>query len=141
MTTKMDISEAMELAARIADPDDGCVEEMMEFGADVCGVLRDELARVTAERDELRSIIAGRYVAPTLAEIAKHTGEWLCDGETVALYFSDDNDTKLRVHAASMKASIGETAARVWLSTKNAEGARWIALDGGRPCAWPKAKP
>ena len=64
MTTNgMTIDEAMELAARIADPEDGCVEEMMEFGADVCGVLHREalqlcadLARVTAKRDELRAI-------------------------------------------------------------------------------------
>ena len=100
-----------------------------------------ELARVTAERDELRAIVDGRRVTPTLAEIAKHGGEWLCDGETVALYFSDNNDTKLRVRAASMTASIGDTVARVWLSTKNAQGALWIALDDGRPCAWPKVTP
>ena len=100
-----------------------------------------EVRALTAERDELRAIIAGRKVAPTLAEIAKHSGEWLCDGEAVSLYFSDDHDTKLRVRAASMTASIGDTAARVWLLMKNAEGARWIALDDGRPCAWPKVTP
>ena len=103
-----------------------------------------ELARIVTleqERDELRAIVEGRKVAPTLAEIAKHSGEWLCDGEAVSLYFSDDHDTKLRVRAASMTASIGDTAARVWLLMKNAEGARWIALDDGRPCAWPKVTP
>ncbi len=37
-----------------------------------------------------------------------------------------------------MTASIGDTASRVWLTTKNAEGALWIALDSdNRPCAWP----
>ena len=100
-----------------------------------------EVRALTAERDELRAIVEGRKVAPTLAEIAAHSGEWLCDGETVTLYFSDDHDTQLRVNSASMDGSIGDSAARVWLSTKNAEGALWVAIDEGRPCAWPKVTP
>lgn len=113
---------------------DGALNVAPDFIASTIEDARNEIIA-------LRAIIAGRKVAPTLAEMAAHSGEWLCDGETVTLYFSDDRDTMLRVSAASMDGSIGDSEARVWLSTKNAEGALWIALDEGRPCAWPKVTP
>lgn len=112
---------------------DGVLNVAPDFIASTIEAARDEIAA-------LRAIIAGRNVAPSLAEMAAHSGEWLCDGETVTLYFYGDHDTMLRMSSASMDGSIGDTAARVWLSTKNAEGALWIALDEGRPCAWPVVK-
>ena len=105
--------------------------------------LRAELARVTAERGELRAIIEGRKVAPTLAEIAKHSGEWLCDGRRVALYFADDNDTRFRAHVDAIATNDyleGDEALR-WLALQNDGETLWIALDDGRPCAWPKVTP
>ena len=47
----------------------------------------------------------------------------------------------LRVLASSMDGSIGEDAAHDWIARKNHERALWIALDDGRPVAWPKVTP
>ena len=142
-TNAMTIDEAMELAARIADPEDGCVEEMMEFGADVCGVIRDEvlksrddLARETAERDELRAIVEGRATPPTAAEIvALQRVGGSC---TVSVFYGDGSCRVLwstREGVALMLREAEYVTSRGW-------SVAWRAFDAeGRPCAWPKVTP
>lgn len=48
----MDITEAMELAREITDPDDGGVETLMDHGCDV-------IAALSAEVERLRAAILG----------------------------------------------------------------------------------
>lgn len=96
--------------------------------------------KALAERDDLRAIVEGRTTAPTLAEIAAHSGEWLVDGCVVGFYFYDDHDQHLRLCVGN--ATLSDRAARAWLAESASECCRWIALDSeGRPCAWPVVTP
>ena len=97
---------------------------------------RDELVRMTAERDEMRAIIDGRKVAPTAAEmVALQRVGGSC---TVSAFYNDGSCRVLvstREGMALMLREAEYVASRGW-------SVAWRAFDAkGCPCAWPKVTP
>ena len=97
---------------------------------------RDELVRMTAERDELRAIVEGRKVAPTAAEmVALQRVGGSC---TVSAFYGDGSCRVLvstREGMALMLREAEYVASRGW-------SVAWRAFDAkGCPCAWPKVTP
>lgn len=87
----------------------------------------EQLRAVTAERDAMRAIVEGRTVPPSAAEMAKHGddgGSWL-----VTL------PARKQVRFAPETRYVSEPAevSRLWWC----EGALWVPVRDGRPCAWP----
>jgi len=90
-------------------------------------VLLDAVAALRAERDALRAIIDGRTVPPTAEEIEAHHaagGAWLVTLPAVR---------QVRVRPETRCTDTPSEVSRLWWS----EGARWVAITDGRPCAWP----
>ena len=88
--------------------------------------LRAELARVTAERDELRAIVEGRTEPPTIKEARAHS-----HGTRGAF-------------VVMLGDGAAHYSARVLTGLQRFEETpqRWWPLDSeGRPCAWPKVTP
>jgi len=138
----MPTDRAIELAARIADADDpDCEALLLADGPEVCDVLRcevlhqaevierrtaelstatGEIARLRAALTEAHTIIEGRTVAPTDAEIAAHWragGTWIVEGVIV-----------LRV----VEVVCAHRDQSSWAAVT------WLPLDRSRrPCAWP----
>lgn len=97
---------------------------------------RDELVRMTAERDELRAIVEGRKVAPTAAEmVALQRVGGSC---TVSAFYGDGSCRVLvstREGMALMLREAEYVASRGW-------SVAWRVFDAkGCPCAWPKVTP
>jgi len=141
----MPTDRAVELAARIADAEDPDCEALLHSdGPEVCDVLRcevlhqaevierrtAELSTATGEIERLRAalteahtIIEGRTVAPTDAEIAAHWragGTWIVEGVIV-----------LRV----VEVVCAHRDQSSWAAVT------WLPLDRSRrPCAWPVAE-
>lgn len=138
----MPTDRAVELAARIADAEDpDCEALLYSDGPEVCDVLRcevlhqaevierrtaelstahGEIARLRAALTEAHTIIEGRTVAPTDAEIAAHWragGTWIVEGVIV-----------LRVvEVVCAHRDQSSWAAVTWLPLNRSR----------RPCAWP----
>jgi len=138
----MPTDRAVELAARIADAEDPDCEALLHSdGPEVCDVLRSEvlhqaevierrtaelstahgeIARLRAALTEAHTIIEGRTVAPTDAEIAAHWragGTWIVEGVIV-----------LRVvEVVCAHRDQSSWAAVTWLPLNRSR----------RPCAWP----
>ena len=97
---------------------------------------RDELVRMTAERDELRAIVEGRKVAPTAAEmVALQRVGGSC---TVSAFYGDGSCRVLvstREGMALMLREAEYVASRGWSVAWRVFGAK------GCPCAWPKVTP
>lgn len=88
----------------------------------------DVIERLTAERDEARAIVAGMMVAPTDAEMREHMdagGAWLV---TIPAR------KQVRLHPETRYVDTPREASLLWWT----EGALWIAVREGRPCAWPR---
>lgn len=126
---RMSLTDALDLAAIIADPEEGSVEELVESGPEVIDVLRCEVER-------LRAIIEGRTVPPTDEEIEVHEaagGRWRCvatvDGQRApGLCFDGARDI---VGRESVFDGLPRRIGSVYVET-------WWALDcHGMPCPWP----
>lgn len=89
--------------------------------------LRAENAALTAERDALREIIAGRTTAPTDAEIEAH-----CRGGGAWLAFGPGGERDLNQEVQWTK-SLRDESARLGIQI------RWwrMSATGEGPCAWP----
>ena len=90
---------------------------------------RAQLARVTAERDELRAIVEGRKVAPTDAELTAHDA----NGARWLVKLDGGKNTAMVVEVMAWPSS------REWLLARGAS--RWWPIDANGPCAWPKVTP
>lgn len=85
------------------------------------------VARLRAERDAMRAIVEGRTKPPTGEEIAAHAdagGAWLVTIPAVR---------NIRHAAETRYTSDPKEVSRLWWT----DGARWVAVRNGRPCAWP----
>ena len=115
---------------------------------------RAELARMTAERDELRAIVEGRATPPTAAEIEAHKtarGEWLHSYPLGRVGGRWTFTVDLCAAPAGAVAYNGAELAEGEIVEVRDDGegndyyfplhpdAHWWPLDAnGRLCAWPK---
>ena len=112
---RMSLARALDLAARIADPEDGADEVPQGDRREAVDVLRCEVVR-------LRTIIEGRAVPPTAKEARAHS------------------HTTRGAFVVKLGDGNAHCCARVVTGLQRFEetSQRWWALDAsGRPCAWP----
>ncbi len=84
-----------------------------------------------AECERLRAIVEGSTTAPTDAEMREHMdsgGAWLV---TIPAR------RQVRLHPETRYVDQPRAASLLWWT----EGARWVAVRDGRPCAWPVTPP
>lgn len=112
----MTIDETIaDLRALLGDP------EVVSVDLDVALALADEVER-------LRAIVEGRTMPPTEEEFEGHAaagGAWLVTLPEVK---------QVRFKPETRYVDDLREAHRLWWC----EGARWVAVMDGRPCAWPE---
>lgn len=101
--------------------------------AETCSSSDDDAALIAAAPDlaadliAAREIIEGRTTPPTDAEMREHMdagGAWLV---TIPAR------KQVRLHPETRYVDDARAASLLWWT----EGARWVAVRDGRPCAWP----
>lgn len=122
-----EIDNARALEARAVTRASRLAVELQVTQRDIA-TLRAEMIALIAQRDEARNIIEGSLTPPTdaeIAELAAAGGAWL-----VTL----PARRNVRIAAETRYTSDPKEISRLWWS----EGARWVAVLNGRPCARPK---
>lgn len=96
-----------------------------------CGCCQASFAAGLCEIERLRATIDGRTTPPTRAEMEAHAdagGAWLVTLPAVK---------QVRLKRETRYTEDPREVSRLWWS----EGALWVAVMDGRPCAWPVVTP